>query len=215
MTGERTPPSAAAVAVRLRRFWLGEAAGERVVRRSDLGEVWRDVALVRVASTLTLYTPYDFGVGDPLEGPLGRYLAKRVQSLSAGTVREVAWAFDPVAAKPPTRRARTSELDVYSPADPGLEEYAEVRVRLRKAVPTDIGEEARAVLSRLGLAAVSKYRMWFVAPDAEIERAVRTTSGAAYALHAAVRAVQKADPLHRVVVDGSYSADDRAEMAWA
>src|SRR4051794_32543767 len=100
MTTGEAPLSAAAVGVRLRRFWLGEAADERVVGRSDLGEVWRDVAVVRVASTLTLYTPYDFGAGDPLEGALGRYLTRRVRDLSGGAVREVIWGFDPVAAKP-------------------------------------------------------------------------------------------------------------------
>ena len=70
MTTGETPLSAAAVAVRLRRFWLGEAPNHRVVRTSDLGEVWREVAVIRTASTLTLHAPYDFGVGDPLDGPL-------------------------------------------------------------------------------------------------------------------------------------------------
>ena len=56
--------------------------------------------------------------------------------------------------------------------------------------------------------------MWFAAPDAEAERAVRTVSGAACALHAAVQAVQKGDPLLRVVVDGSYAAAEREEMGW-
>ena len=213
MTRGGEPLSAAAVAVRLRRFWLGEAADERVVRRSDLGDVWQDVTLVRVGSTLTLYTPYDFGIGDPLEGRLGSYLARRVRNLSESAVREVAWDFDPVAAKPAARRARTGDLDVYAPGDPGLEEYGAVRARLSKALPAGTSEEARGVLSRVGLAGVSRHRMWFAAPDAETEKAVRTTSGAAYALHAAVQAVQKGDPLLRVVVDGSYTAAEE-EMAW-
>ena len=103
MTRGGEPLSAAAVAVRLRRFWLGEAADEPVVRRSDLGDVWREITVVRVASTLTLYTPYDFGVGDPLEGTLGGYLTRRVRNLSEGAIREVAWDCDPVAAKPAAR----------------------------------------------------------------------------------------------------------------
>jgi hypothetical protein len=214
MTRGGEPLSAAAVAVRLRRFWLGEAADERVVRRSDLGDVWRAIALRRVGSTLTLYTPYDFGVGDPLEGALGSHLARRVRNLSEGAVREVAWDFDPVVAKPAARRAKTGDLDIYAPGDPGLEEYDAVRARLRKAAPADTPDGAREVLRRVGLAGVSRYRMWFAAPDAQTEKAVRTTSGAAYALHAAVQAVQKGDPLLRVVVDGSYTAAEREEMGW-
>jgi hypothetical protein len=214
MTRGGEPLSAAAVAVQLRRFWLGEAADERVVRRSDLGDVWRDVTLIRVGSTLTLYTPYDFGIGDPLDGRLGSYLTRRVLKLSEGAVRKVAWDFDPVAAKPATRRARTGDLDIHAPGDPGLEEYDAVRARLSKALPAGTSEEGRGVLSRVGLAAVSRHRMWFAAPDAETEKAVRTTSGAAYALHAAVRAVQKGDPLLRVVVEGSYTAAEQEEMAW-
>lgn len=214
MTGETTTPSAAAVAVRLRRFWLGEAAGQRVVRRSDLGEVWRDITVVRMASTLTLYTPYDFGVGDPLDGPLGRYLTRRVSGLSDGAVRDVVWCFDPVTAKPVTRRAKSSDLDIFAPGDPDRDEYDDVRARLGKALGADSGETVRDVLRRIGLAAVSKHRMWFAAPDAETEKAVRTTSGAAYALHAAVQSVQKKDPLFRVVVDGSYAEAEREEIKW-
>ena len=199
--------------MRLRRFWLGEAAEQPVLRGSDLGEVWRDVALRRTASMLTFYTPHDFGVGDPLEGPLGRYLTRRVRAMSGGAVREVAWCFDPVAAKPAVRRTKSGDLDI-SPGDPGMDEYAAVRARLRKAVPVDTSEAAREVLRRIGLAGVSRHRMWFAAPDVETEKAVRTTSGAAYSLHAAVQAVQKGDPLLRVVVDGSYTEAEREEMGW-
>ena len=205
MTGESAPLSAAAVAVRLRRFWLGEAATAAVVRGSDLGEVWRDVAVTRTAATLTLHTPYDFGAGDPLEGRLGQFLVRRVRSLSVGAVREVTWCFDGTTSRP-VRRARSSELDIYAPGDPGLEEYDGVVTRLRKGLPTDTGETAREVLRRLGLAGVSRHRMWFAARDGDAEKAVGRTPGAAYALHTAVRSVQKAEPLFRVVVDPDSAA---------
>ena len=196
-------PSAAAVAVRLRRFWLGEAMRSPVVAESDLGEVWRKVAVSRVASALVLHTPYDFGQGDPLASGLGELLARRVKRLSSGAVREVTWRFDPVALKP-VRRTRSSELDVHAPEDPGLEEYDDVLARLRARLPGDTGPEARAALGELVLAGVSRHRLWLAAPDEAAELAVRRTPGAAYALHAAVGAVQKAEPLYRVVVDGSY-----------
>lgn len=205
MTREEAPLSAAAVAVRLRRFWLGEAAGQRTVRASDLGEVWREITVTRTASTLLLHTPYDFGVGDPLSGPLGRYLTRRTRQLSGGAVREVAWCFDESAATP-VRRNRSTELDIHAPGDPGLDEYDAVLARLRKGIPADTSDAARAVVHGLVLGGVSRHRLWLVAPDAETEKAVRTTPGAGYALHAAVRAVQKAEPLFRVVVDPSWGS---------
>jgi hypothetical protein len=191
------------VAVRLRRFWLGEAMKARGVRSSDLGDVWREVLVRRLAATLELYTPYDFGVGDPLGGDLGGFLTRRVRKLSVGTVREVVWQYDD-RVKPPVRRAKSTELDIHAPGDPGLEEYDDVLVRLRKGIPPDISDEAREVLGRLRLVGVSRFRLWFAAPDNAAELAVRRTSGAAYALHSAVQRVQKADPLYRVVVDPSY-----------
>ena len=206
MTRGDVPLSAAAVAVRLRRFWLGEAPTAKVVQRSDLGEVWRDIAVRRTASTLMLHTPYDFGVGDPLEGPLGPYLTRRVRALSGRAVREVTWCFDEWAGKS-VRRARTSELDIHEPGDPGLEEYDVVLARLRKAIPADTTDLAREVLRGLGLAGVSRHRMWFAARDEDAERAVGRTPGAGYALHAAVLSVQKSeDPLYRLVVDPDSTA---------
>jgi hypothetical protein len=202
------------VSVRLRRFWLGEAAERPEVLESDLRDVWRDITVTRTAATLVLYTPYDFGSGDPLDGPLGQYLRTRVDELSGGAVRQVAWRFDPVAARPVVRRVRSSDLDIHAPGDPGTSQYGGVRERLRRSLPAGTGEAAREVLRRVGLAAVSRHRMWFAAPDAETEKAVRTTPGAAYALHAVVRSVQKKEPLYRVVVDGSYPEAEREEMAW-
>lgn len=193
-------PEAAVVAVRLRRFWLGEACRARAVRASDLGEVWREVAVRRVAARLTLFTPYDFGCGDPLEDGVGDWLTERVHALSEGTVREVHWDFDERALRP-FRRARSTDLDIHDPGDPGLEEYAAVLDRLRRRLPPDTSAAAREVLGRVGLAGVSRHRLWFVVPDAAAEEAVRRTPGSAYALNAAVRGVQRAEPLYRVVVD--------------
>ena len=210
-TGETTgelPLSAAAVAVRLRRFWLGEAPGQRVVRTSDLGEVWREVKVKRTASTLVLYTPYNFGDGDPLAGRLGSYLTRRVHELSAGAVREVTWLFDERATRP-VRRARSTDLDIHAPEDPAVEEYDDVLARLRRGIPAETPDAATQVLHTLSLVGVSRHRIWFAAPDAGSEQAVGRTPGAAYALHAAVRAVQRAEPLCRVVVDPSCGTDAR------
>lgn len=201
-TDGSTPPSAAAVAVRLRRFWLGEAAEASVVRESDLGAVWREIVVRRLGAELQLWTPYDFGDGDPLDGGLGAYLGERVRELSAGTVRDVVWRYDERMLRP-VRRARSTELDVHAPGDPGLEEYADVLGRLRKAIPADTPDGARAVLGELRLAGVSRHRLWFAAPDDAAELAVRRTPGAASALSVAVRHVQKAEPIHRVVVDAT------------
>ncbi len=193
--------NAAVVAVRLRRFWLGAAMKSPVVRASDLGEAWRDVTVVREAATLVLYTPYDFGVGDPLDGDLGAYLTGRVHRLSGGTVREVEWRFDPRATKP-VRRARSTDLDIHSPGDPGLDEYADLLARLRKQLPAGTSDAAREALGRLALAGASRHRLWFVADGDASEKAIRTVPGAGGALATAVGRVQKAEPpLHRVVVD--------------
>lgn len=208
MTTGEVPLSAAAVAVRLRRFWLGEAPAASAVRRSDLDGVWREVSVTRLGSTLELNTPYDFGEGDPLEGKLERYLTRRVRALSEGSVREVTWRYDERAARP-VRRPRSTNLDIHAPGDPGLEAYDEVVARLRRAIPADTAEAALEVIHSLSLVGVSRHRLWFAAPDAAVERALRTTPGAAYALHAAVTRVQKAEPLHRVVVDPSYDEVSR------
>jgi hypothetical protein len=201
--------NAAVVAVRLRRFWLGPAMKSPVVRASDLGEAWRDVMVVREGSTLVLHTPYDFGAGDPLGGDLGTYLAGRVRRLSGGTVREVEWRFDPQV-KPPVRRARSSDLDIHAPGDPGLDEYADVLARLRKQLPADTSHAAREALGRLALAGVSRHRMWFAAVDEAEATAVRAVPGAGGALSTAVRGVQKAEPpLYRIVVDPTTTQLDR------
>lgn len=193
--------NAAVVAVRLRRFWLGAAMRSPSVRASDLGEAWRNVVVVREAATLVLYTPYDFGAGDPLGGDLGGYLTGRVRRLSGGTVCDVEWRFDERRAKP-VRRARSSDLDIHAPGDLGPDKYAGVVARLRKLLPADTGEAARAAIGRLALAGVSRHRMWFAAVDEADARAVRTVPGAGGALAKAVGGVQKAEPpLFRVVVD--------------
>lgn len=195
-----TTLNAAVVAVRLRRFWLGAAMKAPAVRASDLGEVWRDVTVTREASTLVLCTPYDFGVGDPLDGELGAYLAGRVRRLSGGTVREAEWRFEERPARSP-RRARSTDLDIHAPGDPALDEYADVLARLRRQLPAEVSDTARATLGRLGLAGVSRHRLWFAATGEADAAAVRAVPGAGGALNVAVRGVQKADPLYRIVVD--------------
>lgn len=208
MTTGEVPLSAAAVAVRLRRFWLGEAPAASAVRRSDLDGVWREVTVRRLASTLELFTPYDFGEGDPLDGKLGNYLTRRVRALSEGAVREVTWLYDERAARP-VRRPKSTDLDIHAPGDPGLEEYDEVLARLRQGIPADTTGATLEVLHGLSLVGVSRHRIWFAARDAASERAIRTTPGAVGSLHAAIKRVQKGEPLYRVVVDPSYDAVSR------
>ncbi|MFC6287591.1 hypothetical protein ACFP3Q_14485 [Nocardioides sp. GCM10027113] len=146
------------------------------------------------------FTPFDFGTRDPLAGGLGEFLERRVAELSGGTVREVSWEYDERVLRP-VRRAKTTELDVHAPGDPGLEEYAEVARRLSAAIPDDTSDAAREVLHALVVAGVSRHRLWLAAPDDATEVAVRRTPGAGYALFAAVERVQRAQPLYRVVVD--------------
>src|SRR4051794_9736709 len=101
----RRPLEAPAVSVRLRRLWLGEAVREPSLASSDFADVWPEVALRRVGSTLLVHTPFDFGVGDPFAGPFGSFLRSRVSDVSGGAIRELSWEFDP--GRRPARRAQT------------------------------------------------------------------------------------------------------------
>lgn len=194
---------AAAVAVRLRRLWLGEIAASDELADSDLADAWQDVTLRRVGSRLELWTPYDFGAGTPLAGPFGDLLRTRVAELSKGTVTIVDWRFDPYPTPP--RRAKTTDLDIYAPGDPMMIEYGGVLAALRYHLGDCTSERAREAVGRLRLVAVSRHRLWFAAPSHRELDALGAVPGARAALVKAVQAVQKDDrPLYRVVVDSTY-----------
>lgn len=199
-----TPLEAAAISVRLRRLWLGEIARSPELAASDLVDAVHDVHLRRVADTLLVLSPYDFGVGDPFATALGERLRSRVVALSGGAVAEVEWAFDPDVH--PVRRPQSSDLDIFMPGDPGPEELPTMLARLRQRLP-ETTDEARGAVAALRLVAVSRHRMWFAAPTRAARDALGLVPGARGALTRAVQSVQKHElPLHRVVVDGSYRA---------
>ena len=200
-------PGPVAVAVRLRGLWLGEVVSSRAFLRSDLGDAADEIALHRVGNALELVTPYDFGDGDPLEGGLGRSLRRRVSAVTGGVVREVSWRYDDAAGRP-VRRTSTSDLDVFRPGDPGRDAYPDVLAELRRRLPADTTDAAREVLGALGLAAVSAHRVWFAAPSAAAEKAVGSTPGAAYALFASVKRLQRKEPLYRVYADADGVEED-------
>ena len=64
------------------------------------------------------------------------------------------------------------------------------------------------MLGALGLAAVSAHRVWFAAPSPAAEKAVGSTPGAAYALFASVRGLQRKEPLYRVYTDADGVDED-------
>ncbi|QIX27139.1 hypothetical protein ncot_11420 [Nocardioides sp. JQ2195] len=195
---------AAAVSVRLRRLWLGEIARSTQLAASDLADAVHDVQLSRVADTLVVSGAYDFGVGDPFDSELGERLRQRVVRLSGGTVTTVEWSFDPDLK--PVRRPQSSDLDIFTPGDPALEELPTMLVRLRDRLPP-LGAEARETLGRLRLVAASKHRLWFAAPSVAVRDSLARVPGARGALTTAVQRVQRHDlALYRVVVDGSHRA---------
>lgn len=199
----KRPLEAPAVSVRLRRLWLGDMRCSPGLAASDFADSFLEVGLRREASTLVLRTPYDFGSGDPFEGGFGEYLRARASEVSGGVVDQVAWEYD--ATGPTLRRAKTSDLDIYSPGDPLLKEYPEVAERLRRRIPADASSAARAAVGALRLVGVSQHRLWFAVPTTAARDALGTTPGARAALVTAVQAVQKHElPLYRVVVDSSY-----------
>lgn len=194
---------AAAVSVRLRRLWLGPVLRSPELAGSDLADAALNVTLRRVASTLVVGTPYDFGSGDPFGGEFGDFLRSRVAKASNGTVRALDWEYDP--SRTPPRRPQTNDLDIYEPRDPPLGQYPDITERLRQRIPAATPDAAREVLSRVRLVAVSEHRLWFATPSATARDALGTVPGARGALVSAIQSFQKHErPLYRVVVDASY-----------
>ncbi|KQY62391.1 hypothetical protein [Nocardioides sp. Root140] len=83
-----------------------------------------DVHLRRVANTFVVVSPYDFGLGDPFAGDLGRTMRARVAEVSKQAVTSVHWMFDPDLK--PMRRPQSSDLGILVPGDPSLEELPEL-----------------------------------------------------------------------------------------
>lgn len=194
---------ATAVSVRLRRLWLGEIARSDELAASDLAGATHDVELRRVADVLWLRTPFDFGSGDPFAGDLGRLLRTRVEAVSRGAVRGVAWEFTPELT--PVRRPASADLDVYSPGDPSLADHARVLAALRARIPAGADDAARAAVHGIRLVGVSRHRLWFAARSSAERDALARVPGARGLLVTAIQAVQKHElPLYRVVVDPSY-----------
>lgn len=194
-------PDPIAVGVRIRWAWLGLVARPAALAGNDLEDGWSDTQLERYKDRLILITPYDFGTGDPLDGEFGRYLLKVMSEVTAGGIRSVGWRYRGTPKAIP--RKRTSDLDIYAPGDPMLDEYQSLVMKLRAGLPEDLSEGAADAMAALEVAAISKHRLWFRAGTDEERIAVGKTPGAAFALNAAVRKMQRNEPLYRVYRDTS------------
>lgn len=201
---EPSPPAASplddvVVAQRLRRLWTDEIGPWLTKVEHDLGGAWDACSLERRGKALLIHAPYDFGDGDPLLG-IRDSLLQRVAGATAGRVDQVK-IVDRSASRmtPPRRRAASSPLDIFHAGDPtgGLAATAAEIGRRLKVEPA-----VRPALAELGLAGVSRWRVWLVAPSPEVRRAVRSTPGAAYPVHDALRRWQStSDPQWDVIDD--------------
>lgn len=194
---------AAAVSVRLRRLWVFDAPREPTLQTSDFAEGWADCTLTRVGPDLIVRSPYDFGTGNPFDGPFGAWLRGRVAGM-AGSGVQVTWEYDD-RPSPAVRRVKTQDLDVYAPGDPLTEDYPEILDDLRRRIPEDATPEARGAVGALRLVGASRHRLWFAAPTEQERDALGSVVGARAALVTAIQAVQEQEvPLYRVVVDASH-----------
>lgn len=187
-------------------MWLLDVPKMKSLPASDFANIRLDVEFLRVASTLRVRTPYDFGAGDPFSDSFGDQLRSRVSAVSSGVVTDLAWEFS--GTRKSARRASTSDLDIYTPGDPLPSEYPEILANLRRHLPADLSDPARAALAQIRLVGASRYRLWFAAPSVEARDQLGKVPGARGALVTAIQAVTKHDvPLYRVVVDSSYRAE--------
>lgn len=180
--------SAAAVAARIRRWWIRDAFEGPALRASDLGDALEMCRLVRHAATLRIHTPYDFGDGVPLELTQRVRMADHLADLSQGAVRNIEFRFD---RKPrTTTRRRSSDLDIFEPGDALWPEHLDAAASLASAIRRECATESLPVLMSLALAGVSRHRLWIAAFDEEARRAVGSTPGAAASLKIAVGRIQ-------------------------
>jgi hypothetical protein len=192
----------AAIAVRLRRLWIGKIAGSPEMAASALAGIWSDrIDLVRDREQLVLVGPPS--AQQAKDEPVADTLLAAVKAVSSGSVSGLKWRSTKRLVSP--ARAKTSDLDIFHADDPLLDAYADVLADLKAAIPAETGTEARAALSKLRLVAVSRHRLWLAAPNIAARDAVGTTLDARAALVRAVQEVQDAKvPLYRVVVDPCY-----------
>jgi hypothetical protein len=184
--------TAPAVSARLRRWWLREAMADEDFLASDLGDALHDCTLVRLASELQVYMPYDFGLGSPVDQLLEQRLTARVADLSDGTVRRISWSFKGVA-KLATRK-RSTDLDIYEPGDPLWDNWGATATDLAREIVRQADKRALTALSAIRLAGVSRHRIWLALPNRETVQAIGTTPGAAASLKVAVAKVQGRKP---------------------
>ena len=151
--------------------------------------------------------PYDFGSGSPVSSSIEQQLATQVSELTAAAVRELSWSF--LRDVKTTTRKRSSDLDVYEPGDPVIEEWGPLADRLARAIERDAALSALPALRTLRLIAASRHRLWLGLPSAESVLDFRRTPGAAATLKIAVARVQGQKPedgLYSLVADPDQSA---------
>lgn len=189
----------AVVAQRLRRLWTDGLGPWLEAEDHDLGSAWPECSLERRGKILLIHAPYDFGQGDPLAG-INDELVERVAGATGGRVDQVK-IIDRSASRfvPPKRRAGSSAVDVFHAGDPIGDLHA-IASGIRRRL--EVVDSTCPVLSALGLAAVSRWRVWLVADSADTRRKVGSTPGAAFAIHDAVRRWQGTpDPQWDVIED--------------
>ena len=193
----------AAVAVRLRRLWLGVILPSPELAESSLAPVWQDLDLILTGQTLTIVGPPSGQ--DALHQPVAELLQSQAAKVTADAVTTLGWRSSRRLQL--LRREKSTNLDVFHVDDPLLDQYAGVLDDLRAAIPDGIGPDARAALRGLRLVGASRHRLWFAAPNASARNALGTVPGARAALFTTVQRVQRAKrPLLHIVVDPSYRA---------
>jgi len=197
-----TPLDDVAIAVRLRRAWTDELAPWLLGLDHDLGHGWQATAVQRSGLSMDLLTPFDFGIGTPLEGIADEFAARLVAATD-GRIDRVRVTFRGSTKTKTRRRGATSDTNVFDPGDPEPEACAAAATALGRRMPSELSVQATAVISRLSVAGVSQHRVWLAAPSAEAATAVGSTPGAAYALREAVRKWQQKDPLYAAYVDST------------
>lgn len=201
------PLGSVAVAVRLRSLWLDEIGPAFDEHEHDLADVWRDCEVRRLGPDLVVTGQVLFGDGDPFADQLGQRLGARLAERTLGSVRTLRYEYSDRQLKSP-QRARSSNLDVFHPADLAVNVDKTTSVILANIAGAS--ETAKVALSELRLAATSRHRIWFVAASSEAKAAVATSSGAAAELALAVKAVQRKDPLYDIFVDPEAASLPRA-----
>lgn len=191
-----------ALAVRLRRLWIGDLGPWLRREGYDLGDCWENTILRRRGLILDLITPIDFGEGDPFHDGLRESIESRIADLTDGHVRMVSWRHLTLKDKP-LRPQTSSSADVFHPGDPTdaaalLDTAHELTKRLQRVER----RVAAALLGMLSVAGVSQHRLWLAAPNQLVKDKVGTVPYAGGSLFEAVRTTQRRErPLYDLIVD--------------